>query len=157
MNDHETIRAMLPLAAADALSRGELSAVEEHAAACSQCRSELDALRLYSQGLGDLPQPVIPVGLLRRTRARLAQERATAADRRRQNLALGLLVLFSWAMGAASWLLVRTVTGGVWNVLGANLADPVTWLLVSVLLAWATAGVAAVTLGKRHELARRLL
>jgi hypothetical protein len=60
-------------------------------------------------------------------------------------------------MGAASWLLVRAVTGGVWNVLGTNLADPVTWLLVSVLLAWATAGVAAVALGKRHELARRLL
>jgi len=157
MKDHEAIRAMLPLAAAEALARGELSAVEQHAAACSQCRSELDALRLYSHGLSELPQPMVPVGLLWRTRARLAQARATAADRRRQSLALGLLVSFSWTMGVATWILLNAVTGGVWKVFGTNLADPVTWFLVSVLLAWTTAGVAGVILGKRNELVRRTL
>jgi hypothetical protein len=97
------------------------------------------------------------VGLLQRTRARVLQERAAAADRRWQSLVLGLLVLFSWCLGAASWLLVHEVTNGVWMVLGANLADAGTWSLVSVLLVWPTAGVAAVALGKQIEWVRRPL
>jgi anti-sigma factor RsiW len=148
---------MLPLAAAGALGRAEISRVERHLAACSGCRRELEILRLYSRGLGELPQPIVPAGLLQRTKARLIQERDTAADHRRQGLVLGLLTVFSWSIAGVFWLLVRAVTGGVWEVLGANLADGVTWFSVSALLAWATAGVAAVVLGKRHKLARRPL
>lgn len=157
MNDHEAIHNMLPLAAAGALGRAEISRVERHLAACSGCRRELEVLRLYSRGLGELPQPMVPAGLLQRTKARLIQERDTAADHRRQGLVLGLLTVFSWSIGVVFWLLVRVVTGGVWTVLGTNLADAVTWFSVSALLAWTTAGVAAVVLGKRHKLARRPL
>jgi hypothetical protein len=70
---------------------------------------------------------------------------------------LGLLTVFSWSIGGVFWLLVRAVTGGVWEVLGTNLADAVTWFSVSALFAWTTAGVAAVVLGKHHKLARRPL
>jgi hypothetical protein len=157
MSDHEAIHNMLPLAAAGALGRAEISRVEQHMAACSGCRRELEVLRLYSRGLGELPQPMVPAGLLQRTKARLIQERDTAADHRRQGLVLGLLTVFSWSIGVVFWLLVRVVTGGVWTVLGTNLADAATWFSVSALLAWATAGVAAVVLGKRHKLARRPL
>ena len=157
MSDHEGIHNMLPLAAAGALGRTEISRVERHLAACSGCRRELEVLRLYSRGLGELPQPMIPAGLLQRTRARLIQERDTAADHRRQGLVLGLLTVFSWSIGGVFWLLVRAVTGGVWEVLGTNLADAVTWFSVSALFAWTTAGVAAVVLGKHHKLARRPL
>jgi hypothetical protein len=157
MSDHEAIHNMLPLAAAGALGRAEISRVERHLAACSGCRRELEVLRLYSRGLGELPQPAVPAGLLQRTRARLIQERATAADHRRQGLVLGLLTVFSWAIGGVFWLLVRAVTGGVWEVLGTNLADAATWSLVSALLMWTTAGAAAVMLGKRGEFMRRVL
>jgi hypothetical protein len=87
----------------------------------------------------------------------LIQERDTAADHRRQGLVLGLLTVFSWSIGGVFWLLVRAVTGGVWTVLGTNLADAATWSLVSALLMWTTAGAAAVMLGKRGEFMRRVL
>ena len=157
MSDHEAIHNMLPLAAAGALGRAEISRVERHVAACSGCRRELEVLRLYSRGLGELPQPMVPAGLLQRTKARLIQERATTADHRRQALMLGLLTVFSWSIGVVLWMLVRAVTGGVWKVLGANLADAATWSLVSALLMWTTAGAAAVILGKRGEFMRRVL
>ena len=157
MSDHEAIHNMLPLAAAGALGRAETSRVERHVAACSGCRRELEVLRLYSRGLGELPQPLVTAGLLQRTRARLIQERDTAADDRRQGLVLGLLTILSWGTGVVFWMLVRAVTGGVWNVLGANLADAATWSLVSALLMWATAGAAAVILGKRSAFMRRIL
>jgi anti-sigma factor RsiW len=157
MNHHEAIRTMLPLAAAGVLAPGELSTVEEHAAACPACRRELEALRLYTRGLRELPQPSLPAGLLQRTQARVIQEHDATAGRRRHGLTLGLLTAFSWTFGIVSWTLVRLIAGGAWKVLGMNLADPVTWFWLSALLAWTTAGVAVVILGKRNELARRFL
>jgi predicted anti-sigma-YlaC factor YlaD len=67
MSDHEAIHNMLPLAAAGALGRAEISRVERHLAACSGCRRELEVLRLYSRGLGELPQPAVPAGLLQQS------------------------------------------------------------------------------------------
>jgi hypothetical protein len=155
MSGHEATRAMLPLAAVGVLTRNELSKVEEHAAVCPECTRELDALRLYSRSLQELPQPKLPEGLLQRTQARVLQERDAVADRRRQSLTLGVLTAFSWILGIVFWTLVRMIAGGVWKILGTNLADPVTWFWVSALFGWTTAGVAVVILGKRHELARR--
>lgn len=146
MNDHETVRAMLPLAAAGVLAAGELSTVEEHAAGCPACQGELEALRLYSRGLGELPQPRVPAGLLQRTLARVIQEHDAAADRRRHGVTLGVLTAFSWTIGIVFWTLFRIVAGDVWKVLGIDLADPVTWFWLSALLAWTTAGVAVVIL-----------
>jgi hypothetical protein len=157
MNDHEGIRAKLPLAAAGVLARSELSTVEQHAATCLECRRELEALRLYARGLRELPQPLAPPGLLQATRARILQEQAAAAERRWQDLMLGLLTLFSWGIGVVYWMLFRALTGGLWRVFGANLADAVTWYWVWALLVWTTAGVAVVMLGQRTEWMRRAL
>jgi predicted anti-sigma-YlaC factor YlaD len=154
---HESIQMMLPLAAAGALTQEELSTVELHVGTCPGCRRELEVLRLYATGLQELPQPIVPVGLLSRTRARLVQERASKAERRWQALTLSLLVVFSWVSGIVFWLLVRAITGGVWKVFGTNLVAAGTWSLISGLLAWATAGVAVVILGKRNEPVRRIL
>jgi hypothetical protein len=155
LSGHETIRAMLPLAAAGVLGRNELATVEEHAAACPECKRELDALRLYSRSLQALPQPKVPEGLLQRTQARVLQERDLVAGRRRQSLTLGMLTAFSWILGIVFWTLVRMIAGGAWKILGTNLADPVMWFWVSALFGWTTAGVAVVILGRRNELARR--
>ncbi len=157
MNGHETIRRILSLAAAGALRQDELATVERHTSTCPECKRELEILRLYSQGLRELPQPLVPAGLLQRTAVRLAAERAARADRRWQALTLGLLVLFSWVSGIVFWLFVRAITGGVWSFYGTNLVAAGTWSLISVLLAWSTAGVVAVILGKRDELVRKFL
>jgi len=157
MNSHESIRAMLPLAAAGAMPPQELAIVEEHARTCPACQRDLQTLRLYSDGLQELPQPVLPAGLLRRTKARLIQEQEKKAAQRWRALTLSLLVLFSWASGLTSWLLVRAITGGVLSIFGVNLVAVGIWSLVSAVLAWATAGVAAVVMGKRDELVRKFL
>jgi hypothetical protein len=157
MNSHESIRAMLPLAAAGVMPLEEMAIVEQHASTCPGCHRELELLRLYTRGLQDMPQPVLPAGLMRRTRARLIQEQEKKEARRRQALTLSLLVLFSWATGLVSWLLVRAVTGGVLSIFGINLVAVGIWSLMSVLLAWATAGVAAIVMGKRDELVRKFL
>jgi anti-sigma factor RsiW len=146
------MRNMLPLAVAGALGLEDLSSVEEHTANCAECRRELEILRLYARGLRELPQPLSPDGLLQRTMARVIRERAEAALRRGQGLTLGLLAAFSWAMGVVFWLLVRTVTSGMWKPLGFG-----TWSLFSAVLAWATAGAAAVVLRRRSELVRRFI
>ena len=148
MNGHEEVRKLLPLAAAGALSRSQLSAVEGHAVTCAECRRELEVWRLYSRGLHELPQPVTPAGLMQRTAARLARERDAVAERRRHDLTLGLLVAFSWVIGALSWIPLRAVVGGI---------GIFTWVMFSSLLTWTTAGVAAVLLLRRKEWIRRLV
>jgi hypothetical protein len=157
MNNHESIRPLLAQAAAGILPKEELALVEQHAGTCPGCHRELELLRLYARGLQEMPQPVLPAGLMRRTRARLIQEQEKKAERRWKALTLGLLVLFSWASGIVSWLVVRTFTGGMLSVFGMNLVAVGTWSLMSAVVAWSTAGVAAIVMGKRDELVRRIL
>ena len=103
---------MLALAAAGALDAQEQRRVEEHARECPACRRELEIWSGYAQGLRQLPQPPSPAQLMERTRARLMQERATAADRRWDELMLGALALFAWTVGLTFWFVARIVTGG---------------------------------------------
>ena len=70
MNEHESVRALLPLGAAGLLGPDEIRSVEQHARACEACRKDLDTWSAYAEGLRKLPQPSAPDGLVERTRAR---------------------------------------------------------------------------------------
>jgi anti-sigma factor RsiW len=148
---------MLPLAAAGALDAQEQRRLEEHARDCERCRRELEIWSGYSEGLRGLPQPPIPAQLMERTRTRLVQEHAAAADRRWDELMVGALVLFAWTVGLTFWFVVKIVTGGELIFMGANLVRFGTWTAGSTVLVWLTAAVAAVTLGKRRRELRRAL
>ena len=156
MTEHESVRAMLALAAAGALGPEEVRRIEQHTQECELCRRDLETWAVYTQGLGKLPQPSAPQGLVLRTQARILQERAELAARRRHELFLAALVIFGWAAGWAFWVLLRTVTGGSVNVLGANLVNGLTWSVVSTVLAWMTAATVALMLGRRREMRRFL-
>jgi hypothetical protein len=157
MNEHESIRELLLLAAAGALDGpGELRRVTEHAATCEVCRRELQVWSVYTEGLGRLPQPLLPAGLMERTRARIVEQRAAAARRRENALLLGALSLFGWISTLAFWTLARVFTGGVWNLFGVNLVSALTWSLLSTVVVWITAGASAVMLGDRREVRRVL-
>ena len=91
-----------------------------------------------------------------RTRARILREHAEAATRRRHELFLAALVIFGWAAGWAFWVLLRAVTGGSLNVLGANLVSGLTWSVVSTVLVWMTAATVALMIGRRREMRRFL-
>jgi RNA polymerase sigma-70 factor (ECF subfamily) len=109
------------------------------------------------KGLRRLPQPAIPAQLMERTRTRLVQERAAAADRRWDELMLGALALFAWTVGLTFWFVARIVTGGELVIMGANLVRFGTWSAGSTVLVWLTAAVAAIALGRRRRELRRVL
>lgn len=154
---HEAVARLLPLAAAGTLDIDEQRRLEEHARDCAACRRELETWSAYAQGLRSLPQPAIPARLMERTRARLLQEHAAAADRRWDELMLGALALFAWTVGLTFWFVARLVTGGELMVMGANLVRFGTWSAGSTVLVWLTAAVAAVALGRRRRELRRAL
>ena len=156
MNEHESIRAMLALAAAGALDPAESMRVERHAKACEDCRRELDIWSTYAHGLRQLPQPLAPTDLTERTRALILGKRAVAAGRRWNDLMLGALAVFGWAIGLTFWILVRVFTGGVVSVLGINLVNGLTWSLLSTVLVWMTAAAAAMMLERSRQM-RRIL
>jgi hypothetical protein len=96
------------------------------------------------------------LGLVERTRARVLEQRAAAAARKREAWRLAGLVVFGWVSSFATWVAIRLVTGGSFTVLGVNLLDGVTWMLVSTVFVWMTAASAAVMLGKQAQLERTL-
>lgn len=154
---HASFAALLPLAAAGALDIHQQRSLEEHARECEACRRELEIWGGYSQALRQLPPPAIPAQLMERTRRRLVQEHAAAADRRWDELMLGALALFAWTVGLTFWFVARLVTGGELLVMGANLVRFGTWTAGSTVLVWLTAAVAALALGRRRREFRRAL
>jgi len=156
MNEHESVRAMLPLGAAGLLDPDEVRRVEEHARTCELCRSDLETWSVYAQGLRKLPQPSAPAGLMERTRARIIQEHAVAAGRRRHAWLLGALAAFGWTSSLAFWVVARALTGGVFTVMGVNWVNGLAWSLGSTVVAWTTAAAAAMMLGRGREMRRFL-
>jgi anti-sigma factor RsiW len=157
MSEHESMKELLPLAACGALDAQEQRRLEEHARECAECRRELEVWGVYAEGLRQLPQPPLPANLMERTRARVGQERATAADRRWDELMLGALALFAWTVGLTFWFVLRIFTGGALVIMGANLVRFGPWSAVSTVMVWLTAAVAALALGKRRRDLRRAI
>ena len=157
MNEHESMREILLLAAGGVLDPPAQRRLEEHARECPECRRELEVWNAYAEGLRHLPQPPLPPHLLERTRARIWQERAAAADRRWDEMMLGALALFAWTVGLTVWFVARIFTGGALVIMGTNLVRFGTWSAASTILVWLTAAVAALVLGKRRSELRRAL
>ena len=157
MSEHEAMRNLLALAAAGGLEADQQRRLDEHARDCPECRRELEMWSAYSQGLRRLPQPAVPAQLLERTRARVLQDRAAAADRRWNDLMLAALALFAWTVGLSFWFLVRVFTGDDLVIMGTNLIRLGTWSALSTVLVWVTAAAAALVLAKRRRELRSVL
>ena len=155
MNTHESIRKLLPLAAAGVLSQQEQLQVDAHARVCEICRRELDEWSVYASGLRGLPQPSTPETLIARTQARILREREAAAVRWNAFTLCGLAV-FSWVASIGFWMLVRELSGGHVEVLGTNLVSAGPWFLVSFAVASITAAATALLVGNRSDAGRVL-
>lgn len=156
MSIHESIRKMLPLAAAVALGQDEQLQVEAHTRVCETCRRELDAWFVYAAGLQRLPQPAAPGDLIARTQARILREREAARAVRWNGLTLLSLGIFSWVASVAFWLLARALSGGMLVVFGTNLVSAGPWFLVSFTVAAITSVATALMIGVRGEMGRIL-
>lgn len=157
MSEHESIRELLSLAAAGVLSADEQRRVEQHVAACDACRRRLEMWQSYSRELVRIPAPIAPKHLAERTCARILQQRATAAERRWDDIVLAVLVLFGWTVTLVTWILFRLFTGGLLSVVEYGFIRIVIWSGASTVFAWLTAAVAAVMLGSQRRATRRVI
>jgi anti-sigma factor RsiW len=151
MNHHDEIRGLLALAAAGDLGADEQRRVANHLRECAACTSELAALRALAEGLRILPAPQTSLGLVARTRARVAAELLARQERRRHHMLIALLIAFGWA------LTLLTIAAGRW--FGDDLARffrvsvaqfELGFIGYTLLAAVATAGFAALA-GPRYE------
>lgn len=156
MSEHEAIRELLALAAAEALEESEQRRVEQHSRSCAACAAEWDSWRALERGLRGLPTPQAPAMLVERTRSRVTLELAAIAERRRSHWVMAFLVLFSWTVTLVTWPIVRMLTGGVLSWLDLNFNQTWFGLAAYTVLGWLTAGVAAAVLALRRRREGRL-
>jgi anti-sigma factor RsiW len=156
VTEHNKIRAMLALSAADALEPNETEEVLQHVRACPQCSAEMEQWQLLSRGLRQLPTPQLSPDLVQRTcaraEARLIDEREHAWNRR----VMISLVLLAWALTLMSWPIVRLVSSGLLSMLDPRLNQ--SWLGFAgfTSLVWVTGGIAAVLLASYQRRERSL-
>jgi len=156
VKDHNKIRELLALAAADALLPNESEMLMQHVRMCPQCSVEMEQWQYLSRGLRQLPTPQPSADLVQRTcaraEARIIDEREHAWNRR----VMISLVLFAWALTLTSWPIVRLVSSGLLSLLDPRLGQ--SWLGFAgfTSLVWLTGGIAAILLA-RHQRRERSL
>ena len=153
MSEHGEIQQLLPLAAAGALSAEEQRRVDNHTATCELCAAELSGWQTLTKTLEEAPPPAVPEGLLERTRNRVLMVRAARNEQRMSDVILAVLMLLGWTMTWVAWGFWRLMTGA--PLLEITLGSATVWIGGSTLLAWLTAGAAAVLLATRKEAIRR--
>jgi hypothetical protein len=156
MTDHDKIRELLALAAADGLDANESEQVMLHAHTCAECSAELEQWQLLARGLRQLPTPQPSPDLVQRAcaraEARFVDEREHVWNRR----VMISLVAFAWALTLVSWPLVRLVSGGLLSLLDPRLNQ--SWLGFAgfTSIVWLTGGAAAILLSVHQRRERRL-
>ena len=151
MTDHEKIRELLSLAAADALEPDEDRLVSEHLRSCADCAGQLEDWRLLAGGLRRLPTPQ-PRGVIVERARTMAQIRLTDHLERRWNRAvMSGLIVFAWILTLMSWPVVKFVSGGFLSMLDPRFSH--TWLVFGVFttLVWAGGAAAAVLLSQQQR------
>src|SRR4030095_4760195 len=156
MIDHERMHQQVVLAASGALTQAETVEILYHMRGCETCRLEFEMWSAYGRGLGQLPQPTLPVDLVARTQARILQIHADEKSQRWTSAMFLALTAFSWLITFSMWTLTRTLTGGVVEMFGVNLLDAGPWFLTSFVVTGITAGTAAMMISSHRE-ARRVL
>ena len=145
MNNHDLIRKQLAAAAAGLLEDVELRGVHEHAQSCESCRRDLDYWLAMTKGLGEMPQPSLPIGLVERTNARLLSELERSNARSGMGWLLGGLTIWGWGASAATLYVAQSLIG----------KSPLLWLGGWATLVLVTATASAVVLANRASTLRR--
>ena len=156
MSDHDKIRELLPLAAAEVLDQQEERLLAEHLRTCSVCAAQLEEWRLLAGGLRRLPTPQPRGVVVERARA-MAQIRLTEHLEHQWNRGvLTGLIAFAWILTLLSWPVFRFISGGFLSMLDPQFSH--TWLVFCVFttLVWAGGGAAAILLSMQQRRERSL-
>jgi len=156
MTEHQKIRELLSLAAADALEPNEDRLVSEHLRSCTDCAAQLEEWRLLAGGLRRLPTPQPRGVVVERARA-MAQIRLAEQIEHKWNRAVMFgLITFAWVLTLMSWPVVKFISGGFLSMLDPRFSH--TWLVFGVFttLVWVGGGAAAVLLSMQQRRERSL-
>jgi hypothetical protein len=157
MSEHDKIRELLALAAADALTRAEENQVAEHVRTCVACSNELDAWRPIASDLRRLPTPQPSSWLVQATLARAAAKLTEQAEHDWNRRIMIVLVAFAWLLTIASWPVFRFVSGRFGSLLEPQFNHTWTIFAAFTALGWVAGGMAAVLLAIRQRGERRLV
>jgi len=155
MNEHETVRALLALAASGDISPEDLRCLQEHLTCCEGCRGVSDDFAALAGALRGLPTPQpreeLVARVLELAGSRLVKERGPADGAG----VLAPLVASGWVAALATWPLVRAAVAWLftgWHVPGGGFA---TALAAYSFLGLLTACVSAVAVVRHARTARR--
>ena len=170
MSEHDKIRELLALAAADALTSAEEKQVAEHERSCIACSNELEAWRPIASELRRLPTPQPSPWLVQATLARAEAKLTEQAEHDWNRRVMIVVVAFAWLLTIASWPVFHFVSGRFGSLLeprfshtqfGQTLFSHTlfshTWISFAgfTALGWLAGGVAAVMLAVRQRGERR--
>ena len=161
MNEHDKIRELLALAAADALTSAEEKQVAEHVRSCIACSNELEAWRPIASELRRLPTPQPSSWLVQATLARAQAKVTEQAEHDWNRRVLIVSVAFAWLLTIASWPVFHFVSGHFGSWLEPQFSPTQssnTWISFAAFtaLGWLAGAVAAVMLAIRQRGERRL-
>ena len=156
MSEHDKIRELLALAAAEALTAAEEKRVAEHVRTCVSCSNELDGWLPITTELRRLPMPQPSAWLLQATLARAEAKLAEQAEHDWNRRVMIFVVALSWLLTIASWPVFDFVSPHLGSLLGPQFGR--TWISFAAFtaLGWLAGGVAAVMLAVRQRGERRL-
>ena len=156
MSEHDKIRELLALAAADALTGAEEKQVAEHVRSCIACSKELGAWRPIASELRRLATPQPSSWLVQATLARAEAKLAEEAEHDWNRRVMIVVVAFAWLLTIASWPVFQVVSGRFGGLLGPQFSRAWISFAVFTALGWLAGGVAAVMLAIRHRGEKRL-
>lgn len=156
MSEHDKIRELLALAAAEALSRAEEEQVTAHLRSCEACSNEMEEWRSITGELRRLPTPQPSPRLLQVTLARAEAKLNEQTDGQWNRRVMAFVVVFAWLLTAMSWIGFRLVSGSVLSFVVPQLNHPWTSFAEFTALVWIAGGTAAVALALRQRRERRL-
>ena len=160
MSEHDKIRELLALAAADALTSAEEKQVAEHVRSCIACSNELAAWRPIASELRRLPTPQPSSWLVQATLARAEAKLTEQAEHDWNRRVMIVVVAFAWLLTIASWPVFHVVSGRFGTLLEPQFSHTSRppWISFAAFtaLGWIAGGVAAVMLAVRQRGERRL-
>ena len=156
MNEHDKIRELLALAAADALTSAEEKQVAEHVRSCIACSNELEAWRPIASDLRRLPTPQPSSWLVQSTLARAEAKFTEQAEHDWNHRLMIVVVAFAWLLTIASWPAFHFVSGRFGSLLEPPFSHRWIGFAAFTALGWLAGGVAAVMLAVRQRGERRL-
>jgi hypothetical protein len=155
MNEHDRMRELLALGAADALDAAEERELAAHVKTCAACAAEMEQRRELSASLYRLPPPQAPAQLVERVRHQMVASGFAEMERRQTQHAVAWLALFAWTLVLGSWPILRLLSNEAGSFLNIQFLHTWYGLFGVTVAGWVAAGTAALVVALRQREERR--